>query len=276
MELRLDVATSDAPGAVRTALGTLPRSYGPASSSGSAPPAVAVIRGAPGWTEDAARAARAGARGILVVDPVADRAAPDDLAALARIPIVLDTPWRHRSALDAARAPLHRLLRPHALIECRVVGRPGDASDRQLLGVLGLLRGLGVPARRLHLHEADAHGFAATGELDQGVRACVWGILTPSADPGASIRLIDAAGSVEIDLPAPDGGAQPARVVVDDESDSATTIGPFETSTRGALIRLHRLVGGTGRAGPADEGADDVASFLADAELVGAATSCAR
>jgi hypothetical protein len=231
-------AEADAAGRIAETVASLPISLHP---GGEGADLVGVV-GDAGWTEAAARAIRAGARGVLVVDPVAeDATALSAEAEAAAVPVVLDSPWAHNPAVLEAAAVLADRNDRDTLLEVRVDLPVGADLDRVLLGQLALVRAVAGPVSRLRFDRRNRTGYDALGLLASGARLNLSAILSDGLQPGASVRVIRAEDAVRLSVPHP-GTAAPGRLVVSDERGATLRATTWESAHRVAWRRLHQLV----------------------------------
>lgn len=250
-------ATSEAEeaGAVALAVASLPATFGPAAAEpdGLAGHAdVAVIDGAAGWTASAARAIRAGARGVMVVNPVPEPAhelvTVADGAAAA---VVLDLRWASSPALISnsgepdARQAVRSALGTAAMLDSVATAAPGS-DPRRLLGEhLAALLAVSGPVDGVVLLRSDAAGYTGSGRLANGAPFAFEGVLTAAFSARVDIRLYTADGGVSIRVPGPEA-AWPAEVRVTGPHGEVLLPTLYESAHRAAWRRLkYHLSAGT-------------------------------
>jgi hypothetical protein len=241
MTTRLTVFASgpaDAAGRIAETVASLPISLHPGGEGAD----LIGVAGDAGWTEAAQDAIRSGARGVLVVDPVAEdvaglRAQAED----AGVPVVLDSPWAHNPAVLESAAVLAERNDAETLLEVRVDLPLGSDLDRVLLGQLALVRAVAGPVVRLQFDRRTRTGYDALGVLTSGARLNLSAILSDGLPAGASVRAIRAKDAVRLSVPDP-GTAVPGRHVVSDEHGATLRTTKWESSHRVAWRRLHELV----------------------------------
>lgn len=217
-------------------IASLPRSFRRAARSSDAE--VHVIAGSTGWSDRAA--ATAGSAAVFVFDPVAETVPVEWLHRSPRAPLLLGTAWRHAAAVDDAAAAIADLLRPNSLLEGRVIAATGSDTESLLLAQLGLLRSIGLPARRLDRMVSDERGHEAIADVGDGVRVALSAVLSDAAVADARLSLVDAAGSVSLVIPS-EQTARPSSCVIEDASGIRRMAAPFESTLRTAMRHLHRL-----------------------------------
>ncbi|WP_210478973.1 hypothetical protein [Naasia sp. SYSU D00948] len=267
MTRQLTVASaSDAPFAEQlAAIVTLPESLREASG----PADLIGIRGAAGWPAVAADAIRSGARGILVVAPVAaDTAELEALATERRVPVVLDSPWAGNPAVAQSAPPFSALLGPGSLVEARADLPVGSDPEQGALDLLALVRRAVAPAAGLRVVRRGRTGWDAVAAVEGGASATLGVVLTDSLPPSATVRILGPVDSVVLTVPAP-AAAAPGRVLVGRRDGETLLETRYETAHRAAWRRLHALV-------LDGEDSDDLAGFAADLRLLREAPGPAR
>ena len=229
---------AEAAGRIAETVASLPVSLHPAAEGAD----LVGVAGDAGWTESVDRVIRSGARGVLVVDPVAE-----DVAALrARVeetgvPVVLDSPWAHNPAVLEAAGVLAERNDAETLLEVRVDLPVGADLDRVLLGQLALVRAVAGPVVELRFDRRSRTGYDAIGVLASGARLNLTAILSNGLPAGASVRVIRATDAVRLTVPDP-GTAAPGRLVVSDAEGATLRTTKWESSHRVAWRRLHERV----------------------------------
>lgn len=208
-------------GAVALAVASLPESFGPAPAGDAAQAAdadVVVIAGECGWTADAGRAIEAGARGVLVVNPVPEASGQlAAAAAAAGAAVVLDLRWGSNPALVSrdgepdARDALRSALGTAAMLDSVATAAPGTNQDSLRAEHLAALLAVSGPLDGVRTLRSDRSGYTVSGRLANGSPFSAQGVLTAARPAGVDIRLYTANGGVNIHVPDPDA-AWPAEV----------------------------------------------------------------
>lgn len=208
-------------GAVALAVASLPESFGPAPAGGAAQAAdadVVVIAGESGWTADAGRAIEAGARGVVVVNPVPEASGQlAAAAAAAGAAVVLDLRWGSSPALVSrdgepdARDAVRGALGTAAMLDSVATAAPGTNPDRLLAEHLAALLTVTGPLDGVRTLRSDHTGYTIAGRLANGSPFSAQGVLTAARPAGVDIRLYTANGGVSVHVPDPDA-AWPAMV----------------------------------------------------------------
>lgn len=216
-------------GAVSLAVASLPASFGPASSgpsstatAGQAETAagadVVVIAGESGWTAEAVRAIEAGARGVMVANPVPEESAQLAAAAnAAGAAVVLDLRWASNPALVSgngqpdARQAVRSAIGTAAMLDSVATASPGTDPDRLLGQHLAALLAVTGPLDGVRTLRSDSTGYTLSGRLANGAPITAQGIVTAARPAGVDIRLYTRDGGVSVTVPDPDA-AWPAEV----------------------------------------------------------------
>lgn len=250
---------ADAAGRIGQAIAALPMSLHP----GDAGADLVGIAGDAGWTAAAVSAIEAGARGVLVVDPVAE-----DVSALREragdVPVVIDGAWNHNPAVLDSAEPFAAVNDPESLIEARVEAPVGADLERVLLSQLALVRTAVGPVVELTFDRRNAHGYDARGTLEGGARVALAAILTNGLEPSAALRVIKPQNAVRLTVPDA-ATARPGHVVVSSDQGATLLVTKWESAHRVAWRTLHQLVA-SGAAG------DELAGFADDVEVARAAS----
>ena len=231
-------------GAVNQTMASLPATFGPTPAGSATPADVLVVAGSNGWTAEAASAVQAGARGIVVANPV-----PEDTSELAAAAeaagaaVVLDQRWATNPGLVAgasgpdARGAIRSGLGTASLLDSVATAPPGT-DPQQLLGehlaaLLAVTGGLdGVAILR-----EDTTGYTVSGRLANGAPFTAEGVLTAARPAGVDIRLYTADGGVAVHVPDPDA-AWPAEVRVTGPHGELLLPTLYESAHRFAWRRL--------------------------------------
>lgn len=235
-------------GAVTQTMASLPETFGPVpgNQSDSQPGAadVLVIAGGPGWTAEAANAAAAGARGIVVANPV-----PEDTtqlaaaAAAAGTAVVLDLRWASNPALVGdptepdARGAVRSAAGTASLLDSVATAAPGTDPQRLLADHLAALLTVCGPLDGLRVLRSGATGYTVRGRLANGAPFTAQGVLTAARPAGVDIRLYTSDGGVTVQVPDPDA-AWPAQVRVTGAQGELLLPTLYESAHRSAWRRL--------------------------------------
>jgi hypothetical protein len=210
-------------------------------------PDLVGIAGGSGWPDAAERAIAAGARGVLVVDPVAaDTSSLRGQAKAHGVPVVLDSTWNHNRAATGSAAAFAEINDGDSLVEARVTVPVGADLDRVLLGQLALIRTAVGPVTSLVFARRSGHGYDAMATLASGARGSITAIATNSTGSRATLRILRPVTAVELEVPAPNT-AVPGRLVVSNPEGATLVTTQWETAHRSAWRRLHEFAttGGT-------------------------------
>lgn len=261
MTQQLTVTSSpeaDDAGAVAEVVASLPVSLHPSDGDASG---LAAIAGTSGWTERAIASISAGARGVMVISPIAaDVSSLRERANAQGVPVVIDTEWAHNPAVAASAPHFAAHNDENSLLEARVNARAGADLDQVLLAQLALVRAAVDPVVSLTYARRNEHGYDALAQLASGARASLAAILTDAIPASASLRLIKPRNAVTLALPGA-GTAAPGKVTVSGPEGATLLPTQWESAHRAAWRRLHALA----RAGQA---CDDLGAFAEDASFV--------
>ena len=260
MTAQLTVASSpvaDASGDVAQVIASLPVSLHPAEGGGD----LIAIAGIRGWAEAAAEAIASGARGLLIVDPVAaDVTSLRETASAAGVPVLVDATWTYNPAVAQSAGAFAAHHDADSLLEARVDVPIGSDFDHVLLSQLSLVRAAVGPAVHLEFARRTERGYDAMAHLAGGARAGVTAIATDSLPPAATLRILKPTTAVVLTVPSPTT-ASPGRAVVSGPEGATLLPTQYETAHRAAWRHLHRLV----RAG---ETSTDLEGFAQDVCVV--------
>ena len=216
-----------------------------------------AISGGPGWVTAALAAIDGGARGLVVVAPIAEDAAELNRVAFGhRVPVVIDWPFAANPAVVAATGYFADLDSQDAPLECTVTVRTSANLSCVLLDQLALARALGRQILRANSLDWNSHGYVVMGRTAQRRRVRLAVVCTNAQPPTARVRLLGTDGSVELLLPSPET-ATPGRVTVTTPEGANLLPTLFETAHRFSWRRLTRLVHD-------DERAEDLTRFSDD------------
>ena len=247
-------------GAVIPTMASLPETFGPAQDTQPGTADVLVIAGGPGWSAEATSAVTAGARGIVVANPV-----PEDTTQLAAAAgsagtaVVLDLRWGSNPALVGgstepdAREAVRSAAGTASLLDSVATAAPGTDPQRLLADHLAALLAVCGPLDALRVLRSGATGYTVGGRLANGAPFTAQGILTAARPAGVDIRLYTADGGVSVQVPDPDA-AWPAEVRVTGPQGELLLPTIYESAHRSAWRRLKKHL----RAGTSP---DDLAGF---------------
>lgn len=225
-------------------LTSLPLSYAaaPAETVGG----VVVVDGPGDWPQAASQALRAGAAGVIVVEPEARPLAELRRTAADHGLVVVDSPWAANPVLEAAAAAFRATATAGPRLECRITVGVGGALPRTLLGQLGLVRALLGPVTQLRVQHRSEHGYV--GEARSGGTAVDLSVVCTDAVPAqARARLLTGDGSVDLTIPSGET-AQPARLTVTGPQGAVLAPTRYESGHRATWRRMHALLASGGSA----------------------------
>lgn len=247
-------------GAVTQTVASLPATFAPAPENAQIAADVLVVAGERGWTTEALSAVAAGARGIVVANPV-----PEDTTELAGAAdaagtaVVLDLRWASNPALVAegdgpdARDAVRSALGTASLLDSIATTAPGTDPQRLLGEHLAALLAVTGPLDGVTIVRSDATGYTVAGRLANGAPFTAQGVLTAARPAGVDIRLYTADGGVAVEVPDPDA-AWPAEVRVTGTHGELLLPTLYESAHRSAWRRLKDHLGAGTRP-------DDLAGF---------------
>lgn len=250
-------SAADQAGDVAQVIASLPVSLHQASAEAD----LVGIIGGYGWVEAAKHAIASGARGVLIVDPVAvDVVTLIKQADAAGVPVVIDATWTDNPAVLTSASAFAEHHGTDSFLEARVNVLLGSDIERVLLNQLSLVRTVVGPIRRLRFARNNSRGYDARADLVSGASASLSAILSNSVPVSATLRMLLPETSVEVELPSPVSAAPGSAIVSGPEGAMALPT-QWETSHRAAWRRLHRLV-------DAGEMSHDLAGFARDVAVV--------
>jgi len=218
-----------AAGAIDAVIASLPLSLH-ASTEGADADLVAVD-GGPGWPARLHGHVVAGARGAVVVDPVAE-----DAPALG-VPVVVDRVYAsHPAIADAAR--FAEATGVEALVEVRIEVPAERAFERALLDSLALARsitGAGIEAG--HVLARTKSALSARVRFSDGRTGQLTLVRTGAREPTAVVRILSAAAALVAEVPPP-GTARPATVLLSTGAGETRAPLRFESAHRHSWRRL--------------------------------------
>ena len=244
LSVRTDAET-EAAGAVAAVVASLPASL--KATTGMAD--VVAVAGSSGWTSRAEDELRNGARGIVVVSPVAeDPAALAEAAAENNAAVVLDQQWAGNPVLADTQANvrtvLARAVAEAVLVDSVAYAAKGTDPAALLTEHLAVIFKCGLEVTGWQAVQRGPHGYVVTGRLSNGAPLAFHGVLTSSLPANAKLSILTPTGRADVVLPDP-SAAWPAQVrsVLPDGATTLPTI--YETAHRHAWTRLRdQLVSG--------------------------------
>lgn len=246
-------------GDVAQVLASLPVSLHPASAEANSADLMGFA-GEDGWVAAVSEAIASGARGVLVVDPVAaDVAALIATAEAAGVPVVLDSTWSHNPAVTNTADAFARHHSADSIVESRINAPVGSDTERVLLNQLSLVRTAVGAVRSIRFARRNDKGYDALATLASGASASLAAILTNSVPTSATLRILGSETAVELELPGP-ATAAPGHAVVSGPEGATLLPTLWETAHRAAWRRLHHLVQSGEPSGDLSGFADDVAA----------------
>lgn len=256
MTTQLTVTSSsaaDAAGDIPQVIASLPVSLHPASDQAD----LIGIAGEDGWVVAAEEAISSGARGVMIVDPVAaDVTALIEKAEAAGVPVVIDARWSGNPAVASSADAFAEHHDADSLVEARVNVPLDSEIERVLLNQLSLVRTAVGPVKSITFARKNARGYDALAVLTSGASANLTAILSNSVPHSATLRILKPETSVEVELPGP-ATAAPGHAVVSGPDGATLLTTQWETAHRAAWRRLHSLVD-AGKTSP------DLAGFARD------------
>ncbi|MDP9933771.1 hypothetical protein J2T11_000095 [Paenarthrobacter nicotinovorans] len=223
-------------GAVALAVASLPATFGPARSEADAD--VRVIAGQSGWTSQAMEAIDAGARGIIVVNPVTESVSELEQAAYAHgTAIVLDQRWATNPAVPGAESAIRDMVGRVVLLDSVATASAGSDSRVLLIDQLAAVVRLTGPLENFRLLNQGTRGYTVSAQLANGAPATLQGILSSARPAGLEISLISDDGGARVTLPEP-VAAWPAKVAVSGPQGELLLPTLYESAHRATWRRL--------------------------------------
>lgn len=219
-----------------------------------------AVDGAPGWNDEVLRARDAGARGVLVVGPVAPESRGLSNVGL---PVVLDRSFAGNPGLDNVTAELTGF-DARALLEVRVVVPTGADLQETLLDQLALVRAVDSAVDSAALVLRSTHGYTVRGRLDSGRAVLLTATVTDALPRSASLRAVGSDSIIDALIPSP-AAARPLRMTVTTASGETLLPTRFETSHRHDWRRLIDLVN-------SERSSSDLEDFERDIGIVASLT----
>lgn len=240
--------TADRAGSIREVIASLPISL---SRSTSPEPDLVAVTGTTGWTNRAIEAIRAGARGVLVIDPQPEPVHELKAVAIQReVPVVLNHRLASNPGVEVARRKVQSISAEISYVDLTAAVDPWSTSGAALeelrliaSKLVGRVQGL----RTLRHNESVslASGYCAGTSIPVTLAA----LHAPLGAFAAQARIVTANGDIELRIPSPETAA-PAEVTFTDAE--GTTLAPtlYESSRRSSWRRLIGFV--DGRSQPTD------------------------
>lgn len=218
-----------------------------------------AIDGAEGWPQRVAEAAERGARGVLVVAPVAESADESVLAVARGVPVVLDHGWASSPGILRARAALSETSAPVLVDVAAAVERSADLAEG-LLRQLVVARALFGPIPKPTLVEQGPNAILAVGRTASSPLTFSVSV-APAGAAAATVKVVTSGGGLRLHLPS-SASARPALVTTVDASGATLQPTVWESPHRASWRRLARAV-------RAREVTDDLADFSEVVALLG-------
>lgn len=202
-----------------------------------------ALTGAPGWTSRAVSALDNGARGIVIINPVAEDARLlERRADGARVPVVIDYPAASNAAVADAAPHFVAAASRAALFNACVSIRSSAGLQQAKLDLVAVAERLVGPLKDLRTLRSSHLGFSIAGALpSSGAPATLSGTVSSASPYRIHATLITDDGILEIQLPEP-ATARPAEMTVTDAGGMTLYPTVFESAHRSTWRRLHRLV----------------------------------
>jgi len=202
-----------------------------------------AVSGGVGWTERVEAHITAGARGILVVEPVAVTA--EQLArvrARCAVPVVIEWPYVVDPALAMVVPDPLVVVASGDLIECRMVVPVHTQLERTLVGHLAFARSaLGSAFATARALEWSEHGYTVLARIADGRRCLLTAAATGTQPPHAAVRFVADCGEIELTVPEAHLG-RAARLSVETAQGVQLVPIMYERAHRAPWRRLHALV----------------------------------
>lgn len=238
---------------------TLPLSYRISRSADLV--GVVVVDGSYGWADRALRTAESGCRGILVVDPVAERLdAIHRLRDQTRIPIVLAERWADDPAIAAAATAWSGQLDSARLFEVALTETERRGESAVILAMVRILRRLNVTdvgMTKLVTTRTTSLQLACTGN---GGAVQLMRVVSSAGGDRLTIAASGATDRIHISLDSR-STARPGEVRRVHAHGAEVLPVPYESATRQALRRLRDIV-------ELDEPTDELTAFADDLDTV--------
>lgn len=255
--LHIEPADDRRAAAAAATLAALPLSFVETERRGAD---VVVVSGAEGWVGRTRHAAEAGARGIIVTDPVAE----DDALTLVADPpaatIVLSEPWASSPVLLSAVESWGARIARSGLVDARAVEPLAGRSLRAVLfAQLRAVQSLGVEVSSLSVTAESPTSLLAVGRSATGARIALSAGRSATSAGSLDLLLVGREETIRLELPA-GLTARPGRAVLTSADDGVELPTTWETAHRTAWITLRDALLTGGRV-------DDVVAFARAVEV---------
>lgn len=202
-----------------------------------------AVTGTPGWTSRAVKAIDNGARGIVIINPVAEDTRPlEGKVVAAQVPVVIDYPAASNTAVAEGAAEFLAAAPGAALFNALVSVRSSPELQQAELDLVAVAERLVGPLKDLRTLRSSNLGFSIAATLpSNGAPATLSGTVSLATPYRIRATLITTDGAVEIQLPEP-ATARPAEVTVTGAGGMTLFPTVFESAHRSTWRRLHRLV----------------------------------
>ncbi|MCJ1688370.1 hypothetical protein [Rathayibacter sp. VKM Ac-2927] len=218
-----------ATGAIDAVIASLPLSLHASAELADAD--LVAVDGCPGWPARLHDHVVAGARGAVVIDPVAE-----DAPELG-VPVVVDRVYAsHPAIADAAR--LAEAIGVEALVEVRIEVPAERALERALLDGLALARSItGAKIEAGHVLVRTSRALSARVRFSDRRTGLLTLVRTGAREPTALVRLLSSSASLVAEVPPP-GTARPASVLLSTGTGETRAPLRFESAHRHSWRRL--------------------------------------
>jgi hypothetical protein len=235
LTVRVEPAAGLRVAAVTAALATLPLSYREAGRDAE----VVVISGEPGWDDRVRAAARTGARGVLVTDPVPLPTAATMQAEVPDCVIALAETWAShpllRSAAEQFAEPIGRA---HLIDAHSVEPATGRSLRAVLFAQLRAVQNLGIGVVSLAIAAETPSSILGVGRSASGARIALSAARSDTSDGSLDLLLVGRAATIRLALP-DSGAVRPGRAVLTSESDARELPTAWQSPLRTSLLALH-------------------------------------
>ncbi|MGA1836481.1 hypothetical protein VD659_06055 [Herbiconiux sp. 11R-BC] len=215
-------------------LASLPLSYTDAGRNAE----VVVVAGSEGWVDRVRAAGAAGARGVVVTDPLP----ATDAAALVADPpactVVLAETWASSPALHSAVEQFAAPLARTRLVDARTLEpRTGRDLRAVLFAELRAVQSLGIEVASLAIVAETASSILGVGRSTTGARVVLSAARSDTADGSLDLLLVAPDETIRIELP-DSTTARPGRAVLTSASAALEVPTTWQTAHRAAWLTL--------------------------------------
>ncbi|MDO9395848.1 MAG: hypothetical protein Q7T71_04830 [Herbiconiux sp.] len=206
---------------------------------------VVVVAGSGGWVDRVRAAAIAGARGVIVTDPLPAAEAAALTAELPDCTVVLAETWASSPALQSAAEQFAAPITRTRLVDARSLEPRGGRDLRAVLfAQLRAVQRLGVEVASLEIAAETACSILGVGRSTEGARVVLSAARSDAAD--GSLDLLSVAPDETIRIEVPGGTtALPGRAVLTSASAAVELPAVWQTAHRAAWLALsHALLTG--------------------------------